>query len=379
MKLPLILGSVLFLVGSLTAQSSFDELFRRIVSERRALAENSEARPTPAQRREQALKHVELVESFIGGGARGADKANARLFLTDLLRSLGEEERARETLAALETKETPPYELLAAAEAALMFRNEALSEKAETWIQAAIDRPAPIEIRARVATFLMTRLVRVEAAESIFTTELERAKDDEQRARILFFRCAAIREREDLPEGSYEKELEELASEHPDTYWGGIARDRVRAFALRRGSPAIPFKAKTLAGQDIDLEKFRGKVLLLDFWSSKTNQDPKIAEVLKKLRDDFADRGLSIVSVSLDREADKAREAAKERGRTWPQIWDGKAWETDIALRYAIEQVPYHILIDREGKIVSTRLFLEDRAGIADLRRETERALSGAR
>ncbi|MEO0480716.1 MAG: TlpA disulfide reductase family protein [Planctomycetota bacterium] len=361
-----IAASALCLGLSLTAQTSFSDLYREVLSERRELMRSSPERPTPAKVQELDRRHADRIEKWLERGPNGGDAANGRFLLVSIYQRLGQDEEAETTLTDLDVARTPPFELLVAARQAERL---GLDDKREAWITEAIERPAPFEERARVATYLMTVLVEIDRGEAIFTSEFEKARDDEERARVRYYRCAAIREREDLPEGSYDTALEELGETYPDTYWGGIAKDRVRALGFQPGDPAILFESSTLDGETFRLADQAGRHVLLEFWSEHDETDQAVVRRLRAIREQFAESGLQVVSVQLEKDEKTARESTRASGRTWPQVWDGRGWETDVALRYAIEQVPFYILIDGEGRIVTTRIYLQDEAGAADLRR----------
>jgi hypothetical protein len=36
---------------------------------------------------------------------------------------------------------------------------------------------------------------------------------------------------------------------------------------------------------------------------------------------------------------------------TWPQIYDGKGWQSELAGRYAVTGIPATFLLDKQGKI----------------------------
>jgi hypothetical protein len=38
----------------------------------------------------------------------------------------------------------------------------------------------------------------------------------------------------------------------------------------------------------------------------------------------------------------------------WPQYFDGKYWQTDLAVRFSINAIPAMFLLDPDGKVVST-------------------------
>ena len=141
---------------------------------------------------------------------------------------------------------------------------------------------------------------------------------------------------------------------------------------------AIAFDGPRLQGEGrLKLADFAGKVVLLGFWASwtVTDNDRGVHTVLKRFHEEFHADGLQIVGVNLDPQKPAALQATERSGRSWPQIWDGRGWKTDTALRYGIEQVPDHVLIGRDGKIMSVRVYLQDEYGVEELRGAIRRAL----
>ncbi|MCA8977963.1 MAG: TlpA family protein disulfide reductase, partial [Planctomycetes bacterium] len=196
--------------------------------------------------------------------------------------------------------------------------------------------------------------------------------DDEGRALVRWHRADALRDREDLPENAGFDELEKLADDLPDTYWGGVARDRLRATRLGRGDPAIDFKARTLDGAEVSLSGLRGKVVVLPFWSSG---DFDLETMIRTLADLTKTHGakLAVLGICLDRDAAAIRENVTRLGITFPVIGTGKGIETDAALRWFVEGPTLHV-IDREGKVRALGLH----AGTADARRELAEIIAAA-
>ena len=58
------------------------------------------------------------------------------------------------------------------------------------------------------------------------------------------------------------------------------------------------------------------------------------------------------VSRSLARLAD----FVKEEKIAWPQVFDGKAWDAELAETFGIQAIPAIFLIDKEGKIAAVNL-----------------------
>lgn len=171
---------------------------------------------------------------------------------------------------------------------------------------------------------------------------------------------------------SYEeiKAIYDAFTEEVKLYGDGIDEVKSELAALEKilpGKEAPDFTAKDINGNDFTLSSLKGKVVILDFWASwcvpcrKSN--PHMLELYKK----FHDKGLEMVYVSDDDNAeDKWREAVKKdqlTGEGFHHVLRGLKWDrskglagmdktNDISDKYAIHYLPTKFLIDREGKIV---------------------------
>jgi len=128
------------------------------------------------------------------------------------------------------------------------------------------------------------------------------------------------------------------------------------------GAFAPNFEQPDVSGNIISLSQFRGKYVLLDFWASWCKpcraENPNLVDGYKR----FKDKGLEIVSVSLDGHAQKKAwiNAIKADGLSWINISDLKAWENSAAQIYGVKAIPENYLIDPQGKIIAKNLRGED-------------------
>jgi thiol-disulfide isomerase/thioredoxin len=131
---------------------------------------------------------------------------------------------------------------------------------------------------------------------------------------------------------------------------------------VRSQTYPLSWKFTALDGREVDFQKLRGKVLLIDFWA--TWCAPCVAELpeLKKLYSEYRDKGFELVGVSLDAEGDREKLETFIRVHeiAWPQFFDGGGRRNAYAVRYGIKSVPTKILVDGTGKIVQPRVQLDE-------------------
>lgn len=131
---------------------------------------------------------------------------------------------------------------------------------------------------------------------------------------------------------------------------------------LHRGSPAESLRTDTtvthmrapefsltdLSGNKLDLARYRGKVVLLDFWA--TWCAPCRAEIprLVDLQNRYRDRGLRIIGISLDDDAKPVGMFYKQFKIDYPVA----IGDADLAERYGgILGLPVSFLIGCDGRI----------------------------
>jgi len=133
------------------------------------------------------------------------------------------------------------------------------------------------------------------------------------------------------------------------------------------GKP-LDMRFTALDGREVDLTKLKGKVVLVEFWS--TTCGPCIGEMprVKATYEKLHERGFEVIAISLDDKESALREFIKEKELPWPQHFDGKGWSNKFALQYGIFSIPTIWLLDKRGN-------LRDTNARGDLERGVERLL----
>lgn len=122
------------------------------------------------------------------------------------------------------------------------------------------------------------------------------------------------------------------------------------------GAMAPEIDLPTPEGDNIKLSDLRGKVVLIDFWASWCGpcrrENPNVVKVYEK----YKDKGFEILSVSLDRDKNRWLQAIEQDNMDWLHVSDLKFWQSVAAKTYGVSSIPYTVLVDREGKIIASRL-----------------------
>jgi len=123
---------------------------------------------------------------------------------------------------------------------------------------------------------------------------------------------------------------------------------------VRDPDPAPDLKAKDLNGQELSLEAYKGKVVLLNFWATWCG--PCRAEIpsLIRLQEAYKDR-LQIIGMDVDDDEEQLRAFARNQGINYPVAM------TSLPVRLAyggIGALPTLFVINRESKVVQKHVGL---------------------
>lgn len=105
------------------------------------------------------------------------------------------------------------------------------------------------------------------------------------------------------------------------------------------------------------LKKWRGKPVVLKFWSPRCGPCRRQLPRLQKLYDRWASKGVHVVAISL---ADKSRSKAfiEKMGYSFPVAIDDASQTTSN--RYAVNALPTTFLVDCKGRLCHVGRSLED-------------------
>lgn len=123
-----------------------------------------------------------------------------------------------------------------------------------------------------------------------------------------------------------------------------------------RGEVFPDFEKTDLDGKPLSISRFRGKVVLLDFWATWCG--PCVGEMpnVISVYDRYHGKGFEIIGISLDTDKNTLESFIKDYGIKWPQYYDGKGWENELARAYNVNAIPATFLLDGEGRLIAENL-----------------------
>jgi peroxiredoxin len=125
------------------------------------------------------------------------------------------------------------------------------------------------------------------------------------------------------------------------------------------GELAPEIAREDLRGRTVVLSEHRGKMVLLNFWGAYCAPCKKELPVLEKLAGEYGWRGLEVVTVSTDTEAD-TRQFLLQHGVTLTTVPDPRG---EVFTLYGIQTVPATLVVGKDG-VVKSVIGAQDEAGI---------------
>lgn len=116
----------------------------------------------------------------------------------------------------------------------------------------------------------------------------------------------------------------------------------------------IEIEGSHIDGSPFNWEKFKGKVVLVDFWATTSPPWHSSLPNLKAAYDRFHAEGFEVVGINVDRVRQNAYDYLRTARLPWPIVIDDVATGLEgnpNAIRYGVQAVPFVMLVGRDGKV----------------------------
>jgi thiol-disulfide isomerase/thioredoxin len=128
------------------------------------------------------------------------------------------------------------------------------------------------------------------------------------------------------------------------------------SYRLNCVGKSISLKGKATDGRSYDLAAQKGKVVLIQYWSTWCEPCKADMDELKKLQAKYAKQGFTLVGVSLDSDEQAMLDFLKTKRLTWPQLYEPGGLDSPLANELGVLTLPTMILVDAKGKVISRNI-----------------------
>ena len=125
--------------------------------------------------------------------------------------------------------------------------------------------------------------------------------------------------------------------------------------------PAAAFVLKNATGKPVQLQDYRGKIVLLDFWATWCHGCKEEIPWFAEFQRSYGEKGFAVVGVSLDDDGWKVVTPFVKSASIPYEILLGNE---KTAKDYGISSMPDTFLIDREGRVAARYAGVVDKADV---------------
>jgi thiol-disulfide isomerase/thioredoxin len=116
--------------------------------------------------------------------------------------------------------------------------------------------------------------------------------------------------------------------------------------------PAPRFSARTIEGEKFSNESIKGKIVLLEFWTTWCKFCVDEAPFVDKIGHELADKGLVLLAINVGESKKTVKRFLDAHPRNCKIVL---MEDTNLAAMYQATVYPIYVVIDREGNIAATQ------------------------
>ncbi len=136
--------------------------------------------------------------------------------------------------------------------------------------------------------------------------------------------------------------------------------------------PAPRFHAKTMSGESFTNDSVKGKVVLLEFWTTWCPYCRQEQYFIDQIDREFSSKGLIVLAIDVAESKKKVLEYLQQHPRSCRIVL---MQDTNLAAMYEATRYPIYVLIGRDGNIVTTQRGAVGDRGLRQMLRQADLGL----
>jgi thiol-disulfide isomerase/thioredoxin len=118
--------------------------------------------------------------------------------------------------------------------------------------------------------------------------------------------------------------------------------------AVAPAGPAPKFELQSMAGKAVNLEQFKGQVVMINFWASWCGPCRTEMPILEKLHAKYKPMGFTMVGINVEPDPKLAVDWLKSTPVSFPILLDTKS---EVSKLYQVAGMPSTVIVDRKGNL----------------------------
>lgn len=110
-------------------------------------------------------------------------------------------------------------------------------------------------------------------------------------------------------------------------------------------------------GRTINIPGLWAKLILVDFWAGWCNQCKSQPYSYKRINSEFAKKGLCIVQVAADFNADSLLAISQRDSLGWMHVADSDPYNSKLFKTFGVVKLPSNYLVDRWGRVIAIDIY----------------------
>ena len=112
------------------------------------------------------------------------------------------------------------------------------------------------------------------------------------------------------------------------------------------------FNATTTAGEKFNNSSLKGRVVLLEFWTTWCGYCLQEAPLVEQLNDEFAAKGLVVLTINVGESKKTVKKYLEQHPRKTRVVLTD---DTNLAAMFEAKSYPIYVVIDRDGNVAATQ------------------------